>query len=486
MQAMTQGRDGISLAHARALKLMGVARRLSLVAAMFVIAALVAGTAGTSYAKSKSKKKVNTPLADRLEDTVVVSNYGAVFSGSIVTFLEGAGHNAAPKFWIRGTSTNLSSSSGAAGDAVSSVDAHIAVTVPIDFFDLTGCGPFGQPAAHPFYGSGLAEIFPPTATGNSAPENIICSPNFAFGAPNTTGIFYPQGVAFESPYDGFNPGHDIVAVANQFPVVVGPDPGVGACAGGGTSLGTITEYDRSTFTPGLNNVPPINNNPVDALNPFSLVPYTQNATIGGCLSLLAGPAGLTFDQSGYLFVVNNAGFDAAALGAAPRYVTVYAPPLGGDEFPTSLIGLFGPTAGTLLQPVAATVASGPIGLSGFPEDIIFVTDTADNSIKIFDPFANFDAGNFFFDGELLGVIKGGKTKLKSPEGIALDAEGDALYVVNSDANSLEMFTDFPTSGGNIPPTLIISGPHSKMNLPVGVALPAFTPAPEPTTDATRG
>jgi len=510
MQAMTQGRDGISLAHARALKLIGGARRLSLAAAVLVIAALVAGTAGTSYAKSK-KKIVNTPPANRLEDTVVVSNYGAVFDGSLETFVAGAGHNAGPALRVTGPKTNLGSSTGAAGDSVSSLDAHIAVAVPIDFFDLTGCGPFGEPANAPHYGTGFFEIFSDSANGNSPPENIICSPNFAFGAPNTTGVFYPQGVAFESPYDGVNPGHDIVAVANQFPLVDGPDGGVAACAtpppecpqtcgpnspGAApcTSLGTITEYDRSTLAPGLDNDPPFNNNPVSALNPFSNAPYTQNATIGGCLSLLAGPAGVAFDQTGFLFVVNNAGFDAAALGAAPRYVTVYAPGRYGDVFPTTLMGNCGcscaasPTVGSFAkpdgsstQPIAAAVLSGPINLdTGFPEDIVYVANMADNSIRTFDPFTNFDGSNFFFDGAQLGTIAGPHTKLRGPEGIAIDAAGDALYVVSSDNNSLEMFTDFPSTGGDIPPTLIVSGPHAKMNLPVGAALAAFTPTPVPT------
>ncbi len=87
---------------------------------------------------------------------------------------------------------------------------------------------------------------------------------------------------------------------------------------------------------------------------------------------------------------------------------------------------------------------------------------------------------FAFDGELLGTISGKHTKLKTPKGIAIDADNSALYVVSNGNNSLEMFTDFPTSGGDIPPTLVIANPGAKMNLPVGVALPAFTPTPEPT------
>ena len=504
---MTQGRDGGASAHAWALKLIGVARRLSLVAAVFAIAALVAGTAGTSYAKSK-KKRTNTAMANRLEDTVVVSNYGAVMGGSLETFLAGAGHSSKPALWIHGPKSLLGASTGAAGDAVSSIDGHIAVALPIDFFDLTGCGPFGLPANAPHYGTGLVEIFGPDSNGDSAAENILCSPNFAFGAPNTTGIFYPQGVAFESPYDGVNPpGHDIVAVANQFPIVNGSpdcpatnDPSTtcvaaacapaptnieptkghpGVCGGGpvgpGSSLGTITLYDRETLAPGLDNDPPLGNWTVDAVNPFSLVPYTQNATIGGCYSVLAGPIGLTFDLNGNLFVVNNAGFDAFDLSCAPRFVTVYTAPLGGDQFPTSIIGLYFRTAGDLLQPVAAAVDQ---------SDNLYVTDSADDSIKIFDPFANFYQPTLGFTGELLGVIKGPHTKLKSPMGIAFDAAGDALYVASTQANSLEMFTVFPTTGGDIPPTLIIASPASRMNLPVGVALPAFTRTPGPTATPT--
>lgn len=547
---MTQGMDGISLAHARALDLMGVARRLSLVAAMLVIAALVAGTAGSSYAGSK--KSSDRPDKPRLEDTVVVSSYGAVFDGSLETFLEGVGHNAGPKLFVHGPNTNLGASTGAAQDAVSSAgDNEIAVGLPIDFLDLDSalCGPFGQPAPGSvlplLYGTGMVELFSPGANGNSLPDSIICSPLFAYGYPNTTGIFMPQGVAFESPYDGQNPGTDMLAVANQFPEVLGsPDCPVGqcdqaACLEGpstittekplrcstgpvlpGASLGTITMYNRWDLPSGIANVAPSLPSggwTVDAYNPLPAVPvsYTQNASIGGCFTLLAGPEGLTFDQNGYLFVVNNAGALAWSLQCAPRYVTVYATPLGGDEFPTSLIGSCGatcvgsPTQDAVIDPVAAAVD---------PYDDLYVTDRGSKgkdlnqvctaaatphscctgsgtgnctdvppSIQIFDPFVNYDYANFFFDGELLGTISGPHTHLRAPEGIAINAADDAMYVVNNGNNSLLMFTDFPTSGGDIPPTLTISGPHAKMNLPVGVALPAFTPVPSssPTGDAAR-
>jgi hypothetical protein len=519
---MTQGRDGISLEPTGARRLMRVARRLSVVTAVLVIAAMVAGSAGISYAGSKSKKPPVT--GPTLNDTVTVSNNGSLFAGSLTTFPAGTARSGGPKFWVHGLNTLLGASTGGTGDSVSSLDGDTAVALPADFLGQTatalgapvGCGPFGVPATGPLFGTGLVAIFAPGSNGNTAPENVICSPDFSIGAdgqglapgfPNTTGVFFPQGVAYESPFDGITPpGHEILAVANEFPVVLGPDSPLAACAPTppsttpGTSLGTITEYDTTTFTAGLNNVPPLNNSPVSALNPFPAggipprnppfgVFYTQNATIGGCLSLLAGPVGLAFDQFGFLFVVNNAGKFSAALAAAPRFVTVYGPGAFGDAFPKAAIGVPGTaTAGAFKQPVSVAVATGtlPVTCEGapgtpgcFPDDVIFVTDPADNSIKIYSPFTNFNFATFFFQGTLLGTIHGGSTKLFAPEGIAISADNDTLYVVNNVADSLSEFDEITSieGGGDIAPTLIVESRHSKMNLPVGVALPEFTPTP---------
>jgi len=515
---MTQGRDGISLAPKGARRLMGVARRLSIVAAVFVIVALVAGTSRTSSAGG-------------LKVTVAVTNNGALFAGSLATFPAGTGTHAhlKPQFLIKGTNSLLSASGGPTLDSVSSLNHDIAVAVPVDFFGLSaaafgapvGCGPFGLPATGPLFGTGFVEIFSPTSNGNSAPQNAICSPDFAIGEdganlapgfPNTTGVFYPQGVAYESPFDGITPpGHQILAVANLFPEVIGPDSPLAACAPTppsttpGASLGTITEYDTTTLAPGLNNVPPLNNSPVDAVNPLPLggippvgvpgvgVLYTQNATIGGCLSLLAGPIGLAFDQFGFLFAVNNAGRLSAAQAAAPRFVTVYAPGAFGDAFPKAAIGVPATdTAGAFKQPISVAVMTGtlPLTCTGapgtpgcFPDDVIFVTDLGDNSIKIYAPFTDFSFTTFFFQGTLLGTIHGPATKLKAPEGIALSADGDTLYVANNTVDSVSEFTDITSdeAGGNIAPTLIIQSSRSKLNLPVGVALAGFTPSPTPTS-----
>jgi hypothetical protein len=479
-------------------------RRLSVIAAMLAAVSFVAAV-GTSFAGSKNKR--NTSDIGLL-DTVVISNYGAAFSGSVSTYVKGSGQKAAPHLQVKGTNTGLGNSSGAAHDSVQSVDGHIAVAVPIDNFggvdfkgDISGCGPFG---AGTLFGTGMVEIYSPGATGNSSPENIICSPNVAFGAPNITGIDFPGGVAFESPFDGFNSGHEILAVANNFPVVVGPDFPEAFCApppaGAGMSLGTVTEYDISSLGPGpINNVVPFNNSPVSAINPFTGAgPAPQNATIGGCLTFLLGPEALTFDEFGDLFVVNNLGSLTAASAAAPRFVTIYAGGAAGDAFPfLGVIGLLPPfdgcvgcpPLGIFKQPVGITVASAP----DFIDSVMYVSDTGDNSIKVFKPFTNPNPDDFFNQGTLIATIQGGQTKLSSPMGVAF-ANDDVLYVVNQTNNSLEMFTDIdgiptdPTGVSppvdNIHPTLIVAGKPVKLNQPVGVAVfPQFTPSSTETVSA---
>ncbi|MGH7923199.1 MAG: hypothetical protein ACREQH_01255, partial [Candidatus Binatus sp.] len=302
----------------------------------------------------------------------------------------------------------------------------------------------------------------------------------------------PQGVAFESPFDGVYPGEDIVAITNTLPAVIGPDPGFGLCAappaGAGFTLGTITEFARSSLntgtpgSPGYNDLlEPFNNSPVTALDDTTMtMPYSANATIGGCDTFLLGPVGAAFDQTGFLFVVN----EAAVSAGGPGFVTVYLPGEYGNTYPFAAIGIPGSdTEGIFKDPAYVTVSSA----LDFFDDVIFVTDVGDNSVKIVAPFTDGCEGPpfFFCQGTLLGTIQGNKTRLKRPEGVALGVDDGALYVVSDAKNSLLMFTDFTESGGNISPTLILSGKSPRMNLPVDVALPEFTPSAIRTGGATN-
>ncbi|MGA8645041.1 hypothetical protein [Candidatus Binatus sp.] len=475
---------------------MGVAHRPSSIGAvaavMMLCTALIAGTTGTSYAK------------EVLSDTVIVSNYGAAFAGSLETFIAGSLNNASPFKDVKGGNTLLGAATGPAGDAQSSITGQIAVTNPLQLIAFT-----------PFL-NGWISIFSAGANGNSQPDAVIASPT-GVGAPDLTGLDLPQGVAYS---DGFVIGSDEIAVSNFAVVVVGPDldiPGLGLCTPNspGFSLGTITEYPTDGLTPfspgfnGVNDIPPTNNTPVTALitPPPPALPFeiSQNATIGGCDTYLAGPVGVAFDSTGDLFAV-NAGFVPTT-----SYVTAYDPnlpaPYGGfgNALPIAIVGA-GPanelTPSPLVDPAFVAVETGPVvdvDDVPLPQDIIFVTDAGDNSIKIFAPF--YPASCFTEDlpfacaGLELAEIQGSKTKLKRPQGIAIDPAGN-LYVVNNTISTLEEFSaetveSVIEAGGtqNVRASYMLPGVignrnKPKMSLPVGLALQAFTPTPAPTGTST--
>jgi hypothetical protein len=500
---MTQGRDGISLAPRGARRLMGVAHRPSVVIAVLLCATLIAGATGTSYAK------------ETLSTTVVVSNYGSAFAGSVETFIAGSLNNVKPFKDIKGGNTLLGAATGPSGDAQSSISGQIAVGNPLQLIEFT-----------PFL-NGWVSIFSAGANGNSTPDAIIGSPTGS-GLPDLTGLDLPQGTAYS---DGFVTGSDEIAVSNFAVEAFGPNlliPGLGLCApqAPGFSLGTITEYPTDALIPfspgctpaslfvcgGVNNIFPTNNSPV-CTNPcvatdtcpnppgtdICPAPNVVPATIGGCDTFLAGPVGVAFDSEGILYVV-NAGFFPTADA---EYVTAYdpnlPPPYGGfgNVLPIALVG-----TGTLINPAFVAVESGPVvDVDGFPlpQDTIFVTDVGDNSIKIFAPFdppsCFTPALPFACAGAELAEIKGSKTKLARPQGIAIDPAGN-LYVVNNTISALEEFkaatvAGVITAGGtqNVAASYMLPGVignrnKPKMNFPVGVALQAFTPTPVPDAIAT--
>jgi hypothetical protein len=428
------------------------------------IAAFMAGTAGTSYAK---KKPITSSKERRAtEQTVVVSNFGALFAGSFETFAAGSIMTSGPTRFVHGSATLLGAGNGAAGDSQSSLDGDIAVTVPL-----------GVPGLCP---AGCVGVWSAGANGNAGPEEFLGGPagthaNPVLGAPpisnNNTGLFLDQGVSYENPFATVTATStaqvvtttDRFAVANFGQIVVESLGDLVACGGpeqGPVTLGTITEYNAETS----GNIPPTPNVPVVELPLTAPIPanaFISNATIGGCKTALDGPVGLAFDGFGDLWVVNE-GFGGTGVGPT-GFVTEYAPGAFGDAAPINIIGLFAPTAGDFVNPLYITTT--------FDGDTIFVTDAGDNSVKVFDTTTLF--------GSLLGTIKGGNTKLVRPEGIALF--DDDLYVVSNNTNGLLMFDldlDTPITGGgtfNLFPQATVRSGASKMNFPVGVAGPDFIP-----------
>src|SRR5260370_11281987 len=252
MHTMTQGTESISKAHRAALGCLAVARQLSVVVMVVSIIALVAGTVGTSYAKTKPPPKNST------EEALVVTNFGSLFEGSVETFAAGSFFNTGPTRRIKGNSTLLGAGTGASGDAQSSRDFDIAVAVPFAAF----CG------------HGALAVWPAGTTGNAAPEEFLCGPS--------TGLFLDQGVAYRDPFTeigvsathsvAFVAPNDVIAVSNFGAIVVGSlsDPAEGCNPfelEGPPPAGTITECLGEQTS----NVTPTPNFPVIEV-PFPTVP----------------------------------------------------------------------------------------------------------------------------------------------------------------------------------------------------------------------
>jgi 6-phosphogluconolactonase (cycloisomerase 2 family) len=70
----------------------------------------------------------------------------------------------------------------------------------------------------------------------------------------------------------------------------------------------------------------------------------------------------------------------------------------------------------------------------------------------------------------LRVIQGDKTQLDWPGAMKLNPENGDLYVANDIGNSVLVFTNVASAKGNIAPTRTIKGPKTKLSYPTGVAL----------------
>jgi hypothetical protein len=403
---------------------------------MFTVAAVLAATADPGYAGGKKKISVEDRV---LEDTVVVSNNGAILGGSLTTYVHGSRDNAKPLFEVKGNHTVMGAG-GVQGNAQSSADGHIVVTSSA---------------------ASLVLSFGPGSNGNTAPDTLLAGPN--------TGINTPQGATFQNPFresvssQAIFLADDVFANSNFGDIVIADadhpltltDGGCAADAGDG-AIGTITEFFRTDS----GNVFPLNNSPVTEIPfpPALPVPFVANATIAGCDTALFAPIGLAFDVFNNLWAANG----IAPLASVPRFVVKFAAGAFGDASPIDIVGLFPPTAGDLVDP--QYVASGADGTE------LYVSEPGLNRIDVFDVSIPFDAA-------LINTIT---AKLNRPMGIASNdtSGGDDLYVVNNGDNSLLMFDDPPFST----PTVVIRQNNrnqrvgrTHLNLPVGVALPQFAP-----------
>ncbi len=165
---------------------------------------------------------------------------------------------------------------------------------------------------------------------------------------------------------------------------------------------------------------------------------------------MAAPSGIAIDASGRIYVVNS----------ATNTVTVYASNVNGDVPPLAVIG------GS-----RARIAA-PAGIGLDSRDRIYVLNKS--SVTVYPPIGS-DTG--ILDEAPIATIAGVRTLLDHPTGIALDHHGN-IYVTNgsggpvvADTFNGGTITVYPAgSNGDIAPTASLSGVHTGLAYPLGIAL----------------
>lgn len=230
--------------------------------------------------------------------------------------------------------------------------------------------------------------------------------------------------------------------------------------------------------------------------PYSVTVYPRLAsgnvaplrTISGALTDLNDPRGLAVDTTNNEIVVaNRAGFSVTTY---PRTGTGNIAPLrkllntgfsnpwgvlvdvAHDEIAVAnngaILGVYARTGNGNVPPIR-TISGSNTGFNNGPIGIAL--DPARDSYYVTNPFygQNFDPSVLEFGRTVSGnafpltVWGGSSTGMASPNGIALDLEGNEILVANSIGNSITVYSQFLS--GAVTPQRTISGAGTQLNNP---------------------
>ena len=475
--------------------------RYLIVAAMIVVMSAVAAPA----------------LAATSTPSLYVSNsYGFGHPARLTGYVAGASGNTAPVTDVVGQATGLYGSVGVARARSGSVwvansftdtltaygataDGNVRPIATISGADTGLAGPQGiafDPAGRPVvanngHGSSVTE-YAAGANGNVTPATTISGPD--------TGLSDPAGLAFDANGNLFvsNSGND--SVTEYAPGASGDAQPMATLTGAATGLHAP---DGLIFdTSGRLSVANSGSNTVTTYAPGATANATPVVTLGGAATKLSEPTGLGLDASGQLYVGNFSNLvtvfrrgaagdatpvrtlagTATALDGVNGLLVVSAPsattlPTAGlsattaelagtvspDGGPTSYYFQYGPTTAYGAKTVSVNAGAGP-----GPQNVFAtITRLTPATVTHYRIVTTSPAGTVF------GADRAFTTASAGPAATPMLYSSNAPALVYPGSNAPASILGFPVgSKGNLPPSVAISGPHTGLSAPVGVAVDA--------------
>src|SRR3989475_776397 len=294
-----------------------------------------------------------------------------------------------------------------------------------------------------YYGSSIT-VYPPGASGNATPTTTIAGSN--------TGLSWPWGIARDAAGNLYVVNSWSSSGSTSITVYAA------GASGNATPSATITGNNTGLSSPhgialdaaGRLYVANGGSNTITVYAAGATGNAAPIATIAGANTGLSGPIGLAVDPAGRLDVTNDAGSG-----------TVYAAGASGNVAPIATIGGSSSTDNTGLNY--------PVGIARDGAGRLYVTNPGPNTVTVFAAGAS---GNATPATTISTISPANQTGY--PTGIALDPAGN-VYVTNNQYRATgngiypSVTVYAPGAGGTAAPTRTITGAHTGMNGPVGIA-----------------
>ena len=381
---------------------------------------------GDLFIANNSTNKVSAiaPSGGSIFGVAVAANTLASIVTTGLSAPEGLAFDAGGDLFIsNSTANNISAMPAASGTIFGvSVTANSPATIASG---LNGPGALAIDSA--------GNLYVTNETGNSVDVMPVTSGTI-FGVPVTAGILativssglgQPDGLAFDSAGDLF--------IANFTANTVSVVP-----AASGTIFGvSVTANVLSVIASGLSGPAGLSFNSAGDLfianstaSSISVMPIasgtifgvsvTANTLASVVTSGLSIPNGLSFNLAGDLFIANNSGNSVSVM-----------PQASGTIFGVSV------TANTLASVVTSGL-SGPAGLTFDSAGDLFITNNSGNSVSVMPQASGTIFGVSVTANTLASVAS---TGLSAPLGITIDSAGD-LFIANNTANSVSELLAF--------------------------------------------